>query len=199
MYRMRRCDRVGDDATVRRGQGRCDGGQGRWWGHHCRRRGRRRGLGQGWWWWRHGVEGGGGGIEGGSAEVGQPDGAKPNFTVIRVLRWRRYSPYTWYIIGIGWCNSADTKNFIHGIGWRNTTDTNNLLYRLAYVSRYQQSLAYKYRPHTTVPTEHTVVAATVPTERTVPTEIIPLFWGIFSTFSNMCLSLSCHGIYRSWF
>jgi hypothetical protein len=139
------------------------------------------------------------GIEGGGAEVGQPNGAKPNFTMIRVsCRWG-YSPYTRYIIGIGWRNSADTKNFIYGIGWHNTADTNNLLYRLAYVSRYQQSSAYKYHPHTTVLTEHTVAAATVLIERTVPTEIIPLFWGIFSTFSNMCLPLFCHCIYRSWF
>jgi hypothetical protein len=60
----------------------------------------------------NGVEGGGGsaevgsgvevgGVEGGSAEVGQPDGAKPNFTVIRVSRQRGYSPYTRYIFGIG--------------------------------------------------------------------------------------------------
>jgi hypothetical protein len=54
-----------------------------------------------------GIEGGGGsaevggGVEGGDAEVEQPDGAKPNFTVIRVsCRWG-YSPYTRYIFGIG--------------------------------------------------------------------------------------------------
>jgi hypothetical protein len=49
------------------------------------------------------VEGGGDGAEvggdvegGGGAEVGQPDGAKPNFTMIRVsCRWG-YFPYTWY-------------------------------------------------------------------------------------------------------
>jgi hypothetical protein len=41
-----------------------------------------------------GLEGGGGGIEGGGAKVGQPNGAKPNFTVIRVSRRRGYSPYT---------------------------------------------------------------------------------------------------------
>jgi hypothetical protein len=46
------------------------------------------------------VEGGGDGAEvggsvvGGGAEVGQPDGAKPNFTVIRVLHRRGFSPYT---------------------------------------------------------------------------------------------------------
>jgi hypothetical protein len=44
---------------------------------------------------------GGGGVEGGGAKVGQPDGAKQNFTVIRVSRRRGYSPYTRYIIGIG--------------------------------------------------------------------------------------------------
>jgi hypothetical protein len=41
-----------------------------------------------------------GSIEGGDAEVGQPDSGKPNFTVIRVLRRRGYSPYTRYIFGI---------------------------------------------------------------------------------------------------
>jgi hypothetical protein len=46
-----------------------------------------------------GVEGGGG--EGGGGEVGQHDGAKPNVTTIRVSRRRGYSPYTWYIFGIG--------------------------------------------------------------------------------------------------
>jgi hypothetical protein len=68
--------------------------------------------------WGRGIEGGGGGtevgggveggdtevgsgVEGGGAEVGQPDGTKPNFTVIRVSRRRGYSPYTWYIFGIG--------------------------------------------------------------------------------------------------
>jgi hypothetical protein len=56
------------------------------------------------------------------------------------------------------------------------------LYRLVYVSRYQQSSAYKYRPHTTVLTEHTVAAATVLTERTVPTKIIPLFLRYFFNF-----------------
>jgi hypothetical protein len=58
--------------------------------------------------WGRGVEGGGGstevgdGIEGGGGtEVGQPDGTKLNFTMIRVsCRWG-YSPYTRYIIGIG--------------------------------------------------------------------------------------------------
>jgi hypothetical protein len=53
-----------------------------------------------------GIEGGGdikggGGVEGGGVEVGQPDGAKKNFTVIRVSHLRGYSPYTRYIIGIG--------------------------------------------------------------------------------------------------
>jgi hypothetical protein len=53
-----------------------------------------------------GVEGGGGsgeggGVEGGGTEVGQPDGKKPNFTVIRVSRRWGYSPYTRYIFGIG--------------------------------------------------------------------------------------------------
>jgi hypothetical protein len=43
----------------------------------------------------------GGGIEGGGAEVGQPDGAKSNFTAIRVSRRWGYSPYTRYIFGIG--------------------------------------------------------------------------------------------------
>jgi hypothetical protein len=51
-----------------------------------------------------GVEGGGAeggsGVEGGGAEVGQPDGAKENFTVIRVSCRRGYSSYTRYIIGI---------------------------------------------------------------------------------------------------
>jgi hypothetical protein len=58
--------------------------------------------------WGHGMEGGGGGAEIGSgvegaggAKGGQPDGAKLNFTVIRVLRWRGYSSYTRYIISIG--------------------------------------------------------------------------------------------------
>jgi hypothetical protein len=46
-----------------------------------------------------GVEGGG--IEGGGVEVGQPDGAKQNFTVIRVSHRWGYSPYTRYIFGIG--------------------------------------------------------------------------------------------------
>jgi hypothetical protein len=44
---------------------------------------------------------GGGGVEGGSAEVGQPDGAQKKITVVRVSRRRGYSPYTRYIIGIG--------------------------------------------------------------------------------------------------
>jgi hypothetical protein len=35
---------------------------------------------------------GGGGVEGG--KIGQPDGAKPNFTAIRVSRRRGYSAYT---------------------------------------------------------------------------------------------------------
>jgi hypothetical protein len=47
-----------------------------------------------------GGEGGGGSAEVDGAEVGQPDGAKPNFTVIRVSRRRGYSPYTRYIFGI---------------------------------------------------------------------------------------------------
>jgi hypothetical protein len=56
-----------------------------------------------------GVEGGsaevgggvmGGGVEGGGAEVGQPDGAKLNFTTIRVSCRRGYSPYTQHILGI---------------------------------------------------------------------------------------------------
>jgi hypothetical protein len=52
--------------------------------------------------WGRDKEGGGGGIEGGgSVEVGKPDGAKLNFTAIRVSCRRGYSPYTWYIIGIG--------------------------------------------------------------------------------------------------
>jgi hypothetical protein len=46
-----------------------------------------------------GVEGGG--VEGGGAEIRQPDDTKPNFTVIRVLHRRGYSPYTRYIFGIG--------------------------------------------------------------------------------------------------
>jgi hypothetical protein len=53
--------------------------------------------------WGCGMEGGGSGAEvgggingGGDAEVGQPDGAKPNFTMIRVLRRWGYSPYTRY-------------------------------------------------------------------------------------------------------
>jgi hypothetical protein len=46
-----------------------------------------------------GIEGGCD-VEGGDIEVGQPDDAKPNFTVIRVSRRRGYSPYTRYIIGI---------------------------------------------------------------------------------------------------
>jgi hypothetical protein len=45
-----------------------------------------------------GIEGGG--VEGGGTAVGQPDGAKPNFTVIRVSRQQGYSPYTQYIFGI---------------------------------------------------------------------------------------------------
>jgi hypothetical protein len=48
-----------------------------------------------------GVEGGGGSVEGGGAEVGQPGGLKPNFTMIRVSRRQGYSPYTRYIFGIG--------------------------------------------------------------------------------------------------
>jgi hypothetical protein len=70
------------------------------------------------------IEGGGGGVEGGGAEVGQPNGVKKNFTVIRVSRRRGYSPYTRYIIGIGRRNLADTKNFIYGIGWLTSADTN---------------------------------------------------------------------------
>jgi hypothetical protein len=65
------------------------------------------------------VEGGGvegGRVEGGGAKVGQPDGAKPNFTAIRVSRRRGYSLYIRYISGISLRNSADTKNFIYGIG-----------------------------------------------------------------------------------
>jgi hypothetical protein len=50
--------------------------------------------------------------------------------------------------------SADTNNEIYGIGWLNPDDTKNILYRLGYVSQYQQSSAYKYHPHITVPTEH---------------------------------------------
>jgi hypothetical protein len=134
----------GNLTTLRRRRGRqqCHWGRrrrrrGRWWRHRGRRR-RRRGAG--------GVEGGGG------AEVGQSDGAKQNFTVIRVLRQRGYSPYTRGIFSIGWIMSADTNTEIYGIGWCNLADTKNLLYQLDYISRYQQSLAYKYRPHTTVST-----------------------------------------------
>jgi hypothetical protein len=42
-----------------------------------------------------------GGVEGGGVEVGQPDSAKPNFTVIRVSRRQGYSPYTRYMFCIG--------------------------------------------------------------------------------------------------
>jgi hypothetical protein len=54
--------------------------------------------------WR-GVEGGSGGTDGGGGveggKIGQPDRAKPNFTVIRVSCQWCYSPSTRYIIGIG--------------------------------------------------------------------------------------------------
>jgi hypothetical protein len=54
------------------------------------------------WIWGHGMEGGDDGVEGaGGAEGGQPNGAKANFTAIRVSHRRGYSSYTWYIIGIG--------------------------------------------------------------------------------------------------
>jgi hypothetical protein len=69
------------------------------------------------------IEGGGGVEGGGGAELGQPDGAKWNFTAIRVSRRRGYSPYTRDIFGIGWIMSADTNNEIYGIGWRNPVDT----------------------------------------------------------------------------
>jgi hypothetical protein len=74
------------------------GVEGAWWSGVGRpgAKGRASGI------WGRNVEGGGGGVEGGGGtEVGQPDGAKPNFTAIRVLRRWGYSPYTWYIIGIG--------------------------------------------------------------------------------------------------
>jgi hypothetical protein len=45
----------------------------------------------------HDVEGGDG-AEG--RKLGQPDGANQNFTAIKVLRQRGYSPYTRYVIGI---------------------------------------------------------------------------------------------------
>jgi hypothetical protein len=45
-----------------------------------------------------GIEGGG--VEGGGGEVVQPDGAKQNFTMIRVSHGRGYSRYTRYIFGI---------------------------------------------------------------------------------------------------
>jgi hypothetical protein len=46
--------------------------------------------------WGRGVEGGDGVEGGGDTELGQSDGVKPNFTVIRILcRWG-YSPYTRY-------------------------------------------------------------------------------------------------------
>jgi hypothetical protein len=52
-----------------------------------------------------GAEGGGSGVKGGGGveggKIGQPDDTKPNFTAIRVSRWRGYSPYTRYIISIG--------------------------------------------------------------------------------------------------
>jgi hypothetical protein len=119
-----------EDNTNLRSWGRCNGGRGRRWGHHRRCQGQRRG----WRRWWHGVEGGGG-VEG--RKIGQLDGAKPNFTAIRVLRWWGYSLYTRYVIGIGWHSAADTKNVIYGIGWRKLANTNNLLYQLAYVSQYQ--------------------------------------------------------------
>jgi hypothetical protein len=70
------------------------------------------------------VEGGSPAYEegGGDAKVGQPDGAKPRDSAIRVSRWRGYSPYTRsflvsadliqsipIIFHIGWVTSADTK------------------------------------------------------------------------------------------
>jgi hypothetical protein len=121
--------------AVRRagGGGAHDVYQMEWWGQRRSR---------GWGWRRRGIEGGGGGtkgggieggsagaevgsgIEGGGAEVGQPDGVKPNFTVIRVSRRRGYSPYTRYIFCIGWIMSADANNEIYGIGWVTSADIN---------------------------------------------------------------------------
>jgi hypothetical protein len=46
------------------------------------------------------IVGGGGAVKGGGTEVGQPDGTKPNFNVIRVSCQLGYSPYTRYIFGI---------------------------------------------------------------------------------------------------
>jgi hypothetical protein len=84
--------------------------------------------------------------------------------MIRVLcRWGS-SPYTRYVIGIGWHSTADTKNVIYGIGWNKIADTNNLLYRLTYVSRYQYVQPI-YNTHTPLfRLSTTVVAATVSTE-----------------------------------
>jgi hypothetical protein len=42
-----------------------------------------------------------GNVDGGGAKVGHPDGAKPNFTTIRVLCWWGCSPYTRYVFGTG--------------------------------------------------------------------------------------------------
>jgi hypothetical protein len=89
------------------------GVEGTWWSGVGRPGARGRALGI----WGRGVEGGGGGAElgsgveggggggtelgggvegGGGTEVGQPDGAKLNFTTIRVSRRWGYSPYTRY-------------------------------------------------------------------------------------------------------
>jgi hypothetical protein len=86
------------------------------------------------------VEGGGvegGRVEGGGAKVGQPDGAKPNFTVIRVSR-RRGTPFipgtlvvSAYVIQpipkISFMVSVDVIQpipIIFCIGWLTSTDTN---------------------------------------------------------------------------
>jgi hypothetical protein len=129
-----------------------------------------------------GVEGGGG-IEGGDTEVGQPDGTQKNFTVVRVSRRRGYSLYTRYIIGIDWHNSADTKYFIYGIGWRKPADTNK---------------ARLINTHHCPDRAHSGGGYCFDRENCSDQDYSP-FWGIFSTFSNMCLPLFCHVIYRFWF
>jgi hypothetical protein len=82
--------------------------------------------------------------------------------------------------------SADTKNEIYTIGGLNPADTKNILYQLDYVSRYQQISAYKYRPHTTVPTEHHSGGGYC-SDREQLFRPRLAFLRYFSTFSNMFL------------
>jgi hypothetical protein len=107
----------------------------------------------------------GGGGEGGDAEVGQPDGAKPNFTVIRVSRRQGYSPYSTFLVSVELCQPIPIMRFmvsadliqsipkIFCIGWVTSVDTNK-------AQPINTAHTPLFRPSTTV------AAAAVPTEIT---------------------------------